>query len=378
MSRARSTPAGRTRVPTRADFASLFKRYDQARTMTEGLVQEIAESQAAFLQSERKRRLDEIAQKLKPRLDALSSVQRAPLEERSWTPAVERSATSIYPGLAVNRIREPDWAVRWWAKGRPRDLPPWPPTLTFSAPYSSGSPLTEQTVEAQQPYHRPGLVEKTTWSIPYEGKISLGSGAGRLPGLGTSPLPDRWLLGDALIVSASITQVADIGIFTYESPRTLTAAANVSTLRLPDSPYQIIYCWPGLSSGIAMGTIAAVGSIWVSVGVSGAAPVSSWKDFLYAVFHGVNDEGSWVADRLDFSPAVEVDVGMPIAAGTQFAFVTVTADVICLRVGVDDPAGGFVGIDLRDDQAKHIFDPDPDWMKNTPLKVDAITVYLTP
>jgi hypothetical protein len=378
MSRARSSPARRTRVATKAGFASLLKRYDHARKVTEGLVQDIAESQSAILRSERKGRLDEVAQELQPRLDALSDLRQAPLAERSWTAAIERSATSIFPGLALNQIREPDWAARWWARDRPRDLPPWPPTLTFSAPYSSGSPLIEYTLDAQQPYHAPGLVEKTTWSIPYEGKLSLGAGAGRLPGLGTSPLPDRWRLGDALIVNASINQVADIGIYTYESPRTLTAAANVSTLRLPDSPYQIIYCWPGLASGIAAGTIAVVGSIWVSVGVTGSPPVSAWKDFLYAVFHGLDDDGVWMADQLDFSPSVEVDVSMPVAAGTQFAFVTVTADILCLRVGADDPAGGFVGIDLRDDRAKQIFDPDPYWMKNTPLKVDAITVYLTP
>jgi hypothetical protein len=366
-------PRARRSTPRRSsNLAGLVKRYGEARKAPEGLVTKIADAQALHLQRERKKRLDEVERALKPRLDALDTPRHAPDDERRRIAALERSAAKRYPPFAAGAFPEPP-VTTWLA-----------PTLSFTPPYVSGSPLNEQTLDSPLS-HSPGkgLVMKTAWSIPYEGKLSLAAGGGQLfiddfAYYQATPLPDRWTFGDALTVSASIIQDADISAFTSKA-RALTARANVRTWRPMGSGDwgHIIYCWPGLSSAFGRGMIAVVGAVWVSLVTSGSqVPVSAWKDFLYGVIHTVDDEGFWMVDQGDFRPALEVDVSVPVAAGTEYAFVTVTAEVNCLRAGVDDPGGGYVGIDLRDDQAKAVFDPDAPGTMNTPLLVEQISMNL--
>jgi hypothetical protein len=259
--------------------------------------------------------------------------------------------------------------------------------MFFAAPYTAGYPATEATTSLPPGGGAtPGDVSRTAWAIPQDGTLSLGAGGGLVWWDGESfpparPMPDRWFFGDAIFVSAGIEQFADIYQFTLTGPKTLSVGAQVSTWKAIAAQdwFRLIYCFPGQNSSAGRGMVAVIGSATLTVTArkgSFAVDASTWMNFLYGVVHSTDDNGSWTVDQGDFAPSFEVDTALAIPAGTQSAWIDLNVEFLCLRIGVDDPGGGFVGVDFREDRAKPIFNPDPYWMRNSSLSVDLMAAHI--
>ncbi len=370
--------------PTRID--QILRRYKRDHGASDSLLRQLSRAHASITQNERKVWMRHLAVELTRGIEAQKAMKRSTAAQRKAYSSLEAATLKAYP-----RFRSTSGTMRYHPRWRAEGLPQWLsrlpsgwPTLIFIAPYTAGYPLEEQTIAAPQDAAPNAVVSKTAWAMPGDGKLSLGAGGGRIwvegqPIYPPWPMPDRWIFGDAIDVSAGIFQLANIGRFTG-SAKTLSVGARVSTWK-PLDPWDwpsCVYCWPGLNSSFGQGTVAVVASIWMTVAASlTTATVTKSANLLYSVIHSIDDSNNAIVDEDHFYPSgVEVNASLAVPAGTQLASVSVEASVICLRTGVDDPGGGFTGIDFRDDQAQPIFKPDLPIMQNTPLSVDEIAVHL--
>jgi hypothetical protein len=262
------------------------------------------------------------------------------------------------------------------------------PELNYvkAPPFSFGYPDPEKTIPAPPEFS--GSNQYSVAAFPQDGLLSLGAVGGRLflDGVFTGmdyPMIHSWLFGDAVVVSAHITQVFQIGA----DVKNKTSMRVIVDGKIDESDYtKVIYCYPGLPSSIANGLIAVVGWLYLTLSVDvGSAPVTIEKDFMHIVVTSdENDNPVYVRTDYDpcFSGGNALVGSIPINSNTNMAVINVAAYVQCLRAGVNNPGGGFVGIDLRDRNRTRLLSDDLPYGQNTantnptPIEIDLIRVQL--
>ncbi len=246
-------------------------------------------------------------------------------------------------------------------------------TEIFSAvpPFTAGNPNPAQQVYPL-PNSQPQLISIQEFGDPLTGQISVGVNGGMITGGGFGggnnkpfliPMPDRWLLGDAITSSASLFQVADIPPRILGTGVVASAEFGWQVQQIPNVPVSLdslgeaIIYQPGSIESSLKGLIGVV--LYVEVAVSliqgakvlasnvveenilnlainaelrGATPDETNNEYLSRV---------WAFDG-DINRTLNLSVTIPLNERADKLVVESRVVLVGLRGGIDDPAAGWV------------------------------------
>lgn len=234
--------------------------------------------------------------------------------------------------------------------------------------YTMGSPFPEYTLSFADPVrHASGVVVEALAS-PKDGLISLAfTGGNFFVGnnalYGTSPMPERWIFGDAVSSQASLYQansVAPARNGTYVVTGNLSNPCRGAINNSQETLFNILQLLPGLINSPANGFVGATGVFTLTVSSVDdnwqiIASASQQVIFLEAAFNrNVPGSGQYSMSNLLglswlFNTSAPVSLSVNLSASKKDIALIVEANVrvIGARAGVNDPGAGFVSASFQ-------------------------------
>lgn len=316
---------------------------------------------------------------------------------------VRETSTFVSPEVTAKGVTKP---TSLYCPPAKKFFPPRNVFLSKTFPYTEGSPDPEQAV------HTPGTAQGSYFNIESygdarRGRLSVGVSAGIIKDADWtgqtfySELPDRWLLGDAITSSASITQIsalphgihpgsyinADVG-FAWD------AMYPASFPTTEDLLFNAIDLTPGTSASALGGLVAASAMVEMTISLlSGSGDVLSSGTASQNILNvGVDavSYGNGVQDKvaapflfLDFAffgnplGTIDLQARAPFKAGANQVSIETSVRLVGLRGGVNDPNGGWVIAafqDIYEGASPVSFIP----FSPNPFLVRRITAFSTP
>lgn len=298
----------------------------------------IAREQARIVDSLMKREVDALATHvLKPWLDLSKAVGETG-HDSAFAKAMTkmRQQTLLHLG-DFSDPRTPDGALTTLHKAASVSLCS---GILSQPPYFFGNPLTESFGSGTA---IPGFKTRSELAIPTEGALSVGAANGRITDDNIYPSRDSWLFGDA--------NSADANIWHFVSPEVPLTMATRLEVTVDVAIGETTLINPvGLLSGspdsFGSGLVGVLGVIYLSVFAKDSMRSSAnrkrfllrWQSEL-----GNSDSGGSSGYLRSFS----ISQTLNLKPGETFILVIVGARLLAFRAGVNDPAGGFSGVDLR-------------------------------
>lgn len=220
------------------------------------------------------------------------------------------------------------------------------PPMVETPPYTTGGPYPAGTEVAGPPATGSSSVFRTSSSLanPDKGSLSVGVANGNLGGLGTYPSSGGWLFGDANMVGANILHVVSVPGGPYAVPACVQVTVDIQVGRsIAPAPYILV---PGGPGSTGNGLVGLFGKAYLEVYAAnpiGPAPRKISHEFLL----------TWRSRWGGFGGAVfpitfSLSEALGFGPGAPWVAVNIAVRLMAFRAGVNDPAGGFSGIDLRD------------------------------
>lgn len=307
----------------------------------------IAREQTKLIDEDMKREINDFADKvLKPWFDLSTAAQEAGQDDPVTKAMADLGRESPLRATNVPEFR---------AAGGPRaalskaifsshcDLtfltPPYPPDSTF------GGPSPEQ-VGADVEGLGLGYKTRSMLAIPAEGVLSVGVANGRHGNLWTYPSADRWRYGDANSAGANILYIVDVPYSPFPVYTRMEVAIDVT---IGDgSPYAPIGLIRGFEDSIGYGVVGVMGIIHLTLvgSMSDGGPRKDRKKFL-CEWGSASTGGSDSAGTSVYENNFSLSATLGMKPGATWSAVTVAVNLLAFRAGVDDPSGGWSGVDLR-------------------------------
>ncbi len=221
-------------------------------------------------------------------------------------------------------------------------------TITLEPPYTAGGPLVsavggplvEQVGDAV--IKRDGPLDPAVWkttsslALPAEGILSLGVGNGNFLG-SIYPSRDGWLFGDANSATAELFYIA---VNPKGSCPNLTSAQVTIDVSIQNpilGGHALLL--PGGANSTGHGLVGLFGKMYLTLhgAKSLGGPRTSSKTFLLSWTPG-SGVGEW---EPNFSLSETIGLG----PGAGLIAISIAVKLQAFRAGVDDPSGGFSGID---------------------------------
>jgi len=216
------------------------------------------------------------------------------------------------------------------------------PPVVEGPPYTIGGPIPEQV---GPPATGPSSVFRTfsSLAVPAVGKLSVGVANGNLGALGTYPSSDGWLFGEANIAGANILHVASVSGGPYTVPACVHVSVNVQAGHptMP-FPYALI---EGGSGSTGNGLVGIFGKMYLEL--YGANPIGEVPRRTSHVFVLAWKSRSGIPVSTVFPLNFSMSETLGLRPGSNWVAANIAVRLMAFRAGVDDPAGGFSGIDLR-------------------------------
>jgi len=241
--------------------------------------------------------------------------------------------------------------------------------FTRTAPYTIGEPDPPAAVRPLEAY--PGVASSQSFGDRNSGELSVAVNGGLVSGAGFGggappyeiPMPERWLLGDALSSSAAVAQVEGLpaGLNDYSHLRVAAefglAPAPLKNTVIPDPLDECLIYHPGLSTSALDGFIGITAYFEVAATIScRSAIVGSMSTSESILTYGINseltgttpDDGNsqyvvreWAFES-DPTGAIPVSLIIPFDHSADQVIVEARAWLFGLRGGIGDPGAGWV------------------------------------
>ncbi|MGB8524646.1 MAG: hypothetical protein WCD43_16905 [Candidatus Acidiferrales bacterium] len=280
---------------------------------------------------------------------------------------VRETSRFAQPGVVIEGVTAPTSRDM---KPKKKSFPPRDVFLVKTFPYTKGEPDPQNTL------HTAGTAQGAYFNIeefgdPLRGRLSVGVSAGVTKDADWSgkafysELPERWIFGDAISSSASVTQVSalpaglavgsyihgDVG-FSWDPMYPATPEDSENLL------YNAISLTPGTSDSALGGFVgvSAMAELTITLLSDGGA-VSSGKATQNLLTVGADAQfyGNGVQDKiaapflfLDFAFAgnpwaiLDLQASVPYVDGAKQVIVETSVNLVGARGGVNDPNGGWV------------------------------------
>jgi len=250
-------------------------------------------------------------------------------------------------------------------------MPDYVPLLATGPPYSSGDPYPEKTTSSSKRLR--GVINTEALGNPATGHLSVGVYGGRLTGAGFPdpnkktpaeylyPMPERWLLGDAISSAAAVLQYVPIPrLPQFKRRYTLFAEVDFGWDPILPAPsegisdllQECLLNVPGDPHTATMSGFVAVTAYFeavvtlcagsnilhsntmtrniLSVGIDGESWDSAKRQYLFR---------DWAFEG-DHTRIIPVPVSIALDPRADLLIVEAKAHLYGLRAGITDPAGG--------------------------------------